>query len=298
MPSWTVLASSRSDENIDGTYLQDRARCEVVVCGPKVLRLLPYVRGTSRQQSAPRWPVERLLHRLAVADVGLQLEADGHTALTEREIRTADAVDYSAWTYSPDSACGWKAPRPGRRSRCASVPHPALARPGPGARQRRARRHRGGAHPEDPECAAESTPLRRWTPPVCPGATPDPTREPSQSSSAGSSTTAQPTQSSTAMTTPLTPNPKFEALLQLKQARHPSLPPPAGGRTRKRNRQRRFPRPAQVRPHSQLLIPLPSMLNTRRVRSRLTERARRDAQEGSITRSCVLLPRMWGAAVR
>ncbi|MFD5412421.1 hypothetical protein [Streptomyces nojiriensis] len=42
--------------------------------------------------SAPNWSGERLLHRLAVADVGLSLEAAGHTVLTEREIRTADAV--------------------------------------------------------------------------------------------------------------------------------------------------------------------------------------------------------------
>ncbi|CAM5592727.1 hypothetical protein [Streptomyces abikoensis] len=46
---------------------------------------------------APRWPGERLLHRLAVADVGLGLEAAGHTVLTEREIRTADAADFGAW---------------------------------------------------------------------------------------------------------------------------------------------------------------------------------------------------------
>ncbi|MEU1826643.1 hypothetical protein ABZ502_29960 [Streptomyces abikoensis] len=46
---------------------------------------------------APRWLGERLLHRLAVADVGLALEAAGHTVLTEREVRAADAVDYGAW---------------------------------------------------------------------------------------------------------------------------------------------------------------------------------------------------------
>ncbi|MFH8520285.1 hypothetical protein ACH4CE_35480 [Streptomyces gelaticus] len=42
--------------------------------------------------SAPNRPGERLLHRLALADVGLRQEADGHTVLTEREIRTAEAV--------------------------------------------------------------------------------------------------------------------------------------------------------------------------------------------------------------
>lgn len=42
--------------------------------------------------SAPSRPGERLLHRLAAADVGLALEAAGRTVLTEREIRTAEAV--------------------------------------------------------------------------------------------------------------------------------------------------------------------------------------------------------------
>ncbi|MEU7206121.1 hypothetical protein [Streptomyces sp. NPDC045470] len=42
--------------------------------------------------AAPRPPGERLLHRLALADVGLSLEADGHTVLTEREVRTAEAA--------------------------------------------------------------------------------------------------------------------------------------------------------------------------------------------------------------
>ncbi|MGW8730550.1 hypothetical protein ACWGNF_31490 [Streptomyces sp. NPDC055808] len=41
---------------------------------------------------APRPPGERLLHRLALADVGMALEAAGHPVLTEREIRTAEAV--------------------------------------------------------------------------------------------------------------------------------------------------------------------------------------------------------------
>ncbi|MEJ8652605.1 hypothetical protein WKI65_32160 [Streptomyces sp. MS1.AVA.3] len=43
--------------------------------------------------SAPNWPGERLLHHLAVAVVGLDLEAAGHTVLSGREIRTAEAVD-------------------------------------------------------------------------------------------------------------------------------------------------------------------------------------------------------------
>lgn len=42
--------------------------------------------------SAPSRPGERLLHRLALADVGLALEAAGHTVLTEREVRSAEAV--------------------------------------------------------------------------------------------------------------------------------------------------------------------------------------------------------------
>ncbi|MEU2078586.1 hypothetical protein [Streptomyces sp. NPDC013489] len=41
---------------------------------------------------APHPPGERLLHRLALADAGLALEADGYTVLTEREVRTAEAV--------------------------------------------------------------------------------------------------------------------------------------------------------------------------------------------------------------
>ncbi|MEU3978106.1 hypothetical protein [Streptomyces bacillaris] len=41
---------------------------------------------------APHPPGERLLHRLALADVGLRQEAAGHTVLTEREVRTAEAV--------------------------------------------------------------------------------------------------------------------------------------------------------------------------------------------------------------
>ncbi|MFF8414703.1 hypothetical protein [Streptomyces omiyaensis] len=42
--------------------------------------------------SAPHPPGERLLHRLALADVGLRLEAQGHAVLTEREVRTAEAT--------------------------------------------------------------------------------------------------------------------------------------------------------------------------------------------------------------
>ncbi|MBT1190051.1 hypothetical protein HET69_40275 [Streptomyces sp. CJ_13] len=42
--------------------------------------------------SAPSRPGERLLHRLALADVGLALEAAGRTILTEREARSAKAV--------------------------------------------------------------------------------------------------------------------------------------------------------------------------------------------------------------
>ncbi|MEU8538093.1 hypothetical protein [Streptomyces parvulus] len=41
---------------------------------------------------APHPPGERLLHRLALADVGLRQEARGHTVLTEREVRTAEAT--------------------------------------------------------------------------------------------------------------------------------------------------------------------------------------------------------------
>lgn len=54
------------------------------------------VRHAATTLSAPRWPGERLLHRLAVADVGLALEAEGRTVLTEREIRSAEAVDGGA----------------------------------------------------------------------------------------------------------------------------------------------------------------------------------------------------------
>ena len=43
--------------------------------------------------SAPNRPGERLLHRLALADVGIGLEMAGRTVLTEREVRTAEAVN-------------------------------------------------------------------------------------------------------------------------------------------------------------------------------------------------------------
>lgn len=43
--------------------------------------------------SAPNRPGERLLHRLALADVGIGMEATGRTVLTEREVRAAEAVD-------------------------------------------------------------------------------------------------------------------------------------------------------------------------------------------------------------
>lgn len=42
--------------------------------------------------SAPRPPGERLLHRLAVADAGIWLEAKGYTVLSEREVHVAEAV--------------------------------------------------------------------------------------------------------------------------------------------------------------------------------------------------------------
>ncbi|AZM57318.1 hypothetical protein DMA15_36135 [Streptomyces sp. WAC 01529] len=42
--------------------------------------------------SAPRPPGERLLHRLAVADAGIALEASGYTVLSEREVHAAEAV--------------------------------------------------------------------------------------------------------------------------------------------------------------------------------------------------------------
>ncbi|MFJ4866205.1 hypothetical protein [Streptomyces sp. NPDC088748] len=42
--------------------------------------------------SAPRPPGERLLHRLAVADTGITLEAGGYAVLSEREIHAAEAV--------------------------------------------------------------------------------------------------------------------------------------------------------------------------------------------------------------
>ncbi|MGW7460984.1 hypothetical protein [Streptomyces sp. NPDC054797] len=41
---------------------------------------------------APRPPGERLLHRLAVADAGIWLEANGYTVLSEREVHVAEAV--------------------------------------------------------------------------------------------------------------------------------------------------------------------------------------------------------------
>lgn len=43
-------------------------------------------------RAAERPPGERLLHRLAVADIGLRFEARGERVLTEREIRTAEAT--------------------------------------------------------------------------------------------------------------------------------------------------------------------------------------------------------------
>ncbi|MGW1037848.1 hypothetical protein ACWD4Z_37390 [Streptomyces antibioticus] len=46
--------------------------------------------------SAPHPPGERLLHRLALADVGLRQEANGHIVLTEREVRSAEAVGGTA----------------------------------------------------------------------------------------------------------------------------------------------------------------------------------------------------------
>ncbi|MCS0606006.1 hypothetical protein NX794_33080 [Streptomyces sp. LP11] len=42
--------------------------------------------------SAPRPPGERLLHRLAVADAGIALEAHGYTVFSEREVHAAEAV--------------------------------------------------------------------------------------------------------------------------------------------------------------------------------------------------------------
>ncbi|AVZ77991.1 hypothetical protein SLUN_38855 (plasmid) [Streptomyces lunaelactis] len=45
---------------------------------------------------APHPPGERLLHRLALADVGLALEAKGRIVLTEREVRTAEASGRAA----------------------------------------------------------------------------------------------------------------------------------------------------------------------------------------------------------
>lgn len=42
--------------------------------------------------SAPRPPGERLLHRLAVADAGISLEASGYAVLSEREVHAAEAV--------------------------------------------------------------------------------------------------------------------------------------------------------------------------------------------------------------
>ncbi|OKJ46831.1 hypothetical protein [Streptomyces sp. CB02115] len=42
--------------------------------------------------SAPRPPGERILHRLAVADVGITLEAAGHAVLSEREVHAAEAA--------------------------------------------------------------------------------------------------------------------------------------------------------------------------------------------------------------
>lgn len=42
--------------------------------------------------SAPKPPGERLLHRLAVADTGITLEANGYTVLSEREVHAAEAV--------------------------------------------------------------------------------------------------------------------------------------------------------------------------------------------------------------
>jgi hypothetical protein len=42
--------------------------------------------------SAPRPPGERLLHRLAVADAGIALEAHGYAVLSEREIHAAEAA--------------------------------------------------------------------------------------------------------------------------------------------------------------------------------------------------------------
>ncbi|MFD3700711.1 hypothetical protein ACFWUZ_32045 [Streptomyces sp. NPDC058646] len=42
--------------------------------------------------SAPRPPGERLLHRLAVADAGIGLEANGYSVLSEREVHAVEAV--------------------------------------------------------------------------------------------------------------------------------------------------------------------------------------------------------------
>ncbi|MCJ0874765.1 hypothetical protein [Streptomyces sp. AP-93] len=49
-----------------------------------------HIAGT--RLSGPSRPGERLLHRLAAADVGLALETAGNTVLTEREVRTAESV--------------------------------------------------------------------------------------------------------------------------------------------------------------------------------------------------------------
>ncbi|MFE7429800.1 hypothetical protein [Streptomyces sp. NPDC057545] len=57
--------------------------------------LWPTERGTRIAGTgliAPRPPGERLLHRLAVADTGIALEAAGYAVLSEREVHAAEAV--------------------------------------------------------------------------------------------------------------------------------------------------------------------------------------------------------------
>ncbi|MFG2903325.1 hypothetical protein ACGFZH_40390 [Streptomyces zaomyceticus] len=65
---------------------------EVRWAGPVVWTTERGARVAGVGLGAPHPPGERLLHRLALADVGLRLEAQGHTVLTEREVRTAEAT--------------------------------------------------------------------------------------------------------------------------------------------------------------------------------------------------------------
>ena len=67
-----------------------RSSDEARWAGPVVWPTQAGARVAGLSLRAPEWPGERLLHRLAVVDVGLAFEASGARVVTERELRKAE----------------------------------------------------------------------------------------------------------------------------------------------------------------------------------------------------------------